>query len=324
MAFETYSNNAKSSLLSGITSGATSLTLASGGGAAFPSSGNFRIIIDAEIILVGVRSTDTLSSLTRGIEGTTAAAHSAGAPVAHVMTAGSLDQIRLELSNSGVDASKAANKAGNLYFPTDGVQIYRDTGAAMNPWGPLYPFTPIVDGDFTDLNAPTKSTASGVVTLSTAASATINIRGRKKAAPSTPYTITTAFVLRALLQAYHAAGLFVRDSATGKLVVWMVLTNTNAGQGKLNIISQDYTNETTFLADNVMKDFHMLGPIVFLRYTDDGTNRKLSYSFDNLDFEEVLSEARTTFITANEVGFMVYINDNTAPTRANFYHWLQT
>lgn len=87
---ETFANNATGVLNATITSGATSLVLNSGQGAAFPSSGNFRILIESEIILVGARSGDTLSSLTRGQEGTAAAGHNAGVSVTHILTASAL------------------------------------------------------------------------------------------------------------------------------------------------------------------------------------------------------------------------------------------
>lgn len=88
---EKFANNAIGSLSAGINNSVTSLSLQSGEGAAFPASGDFRIVIDAEIIIVGARSTDTLSSLTRGAEGTTAATHAVDATVTLVTTAGSLD-----------------------------------------------------------------------------------------------------------------------------------------------------------------------------------------------------------------------------------------
>lgn len=89
---EQLANNAAGTLSANMLIGATSLTLSAGQGAAFPSSGNFRILIGSELILVGARATDTLSSLTRGIEGTAAAAHTAGDAVTHITTAGGLQQ----------------------------------------------------------------------------------------------------------------------------------------------------------------------------------------------------------------------------------------
>jgi hypothetical protein len=106
---EQLANNADGTLNGAINSAVTSLTLQTGEGAAFPSTGNFRIVIDAEIILVGARSGDTLSSLTRGVEGTAAAAHANGAAVAHVLTKGGMDAYLAsrELAYAEITVSKS-------------------------------------------------------------------------------------------------------------------------------------------------------------------------------------------------------------------------
>lgn len=80
-------NNATGQLDSGITDVATTLTLGAGEGALFPSAFPFHISIDDEIIEVGARSVDVLSSLIRAQQGTTAAAHSASAAVELRLTA---------------------------------------------------------------------------------------------------------------------------------------------------------------------------------------------------------------------------------------------
>ena len=99
MAILQVKNNARSTLASGIGSTDTSLTVATGEGSKFPSTTPFRISIDNEIIEVGAVSSDTFSSLTRGVEGTTAAAHSAGAIVELRITADIINQLQ---TNKGV------------------------------------------------------------------------------------------------------------------------------------------------------------------------------------------------------------------------------
>jgi hypothetical protein len=98
--------------------------LQSGQGAAFPATGNFRILIGTEIIIVGARSGDTLSSLTRGAESTAAAAHNAGDAVTHELTAGALGTfatVPLAASNiSGypTDATKFLSGGGTWVAAT--------------------------------------------------------------------------------------------------------------------------------------------------------------------------------------------------------------
>lgn len=92
---EQLSNSAASTLSAAIT-GVGDTTCSVANGTPFPASGNFRIIIDTELILVGARAGNNFSSMTRGIEGTTAATHSNAAVVTHVLTKAGLDQYLLE------------------------------------------------------------------------------------------------------------------------------------------------------------------------------------------------------------------------------------
>lgn len=91
VTFPTIANNAKTTLASDITSGATSLTLASGGAAALGLTGSTNFIITIitagsyqtasetlEIIHGTGVSTDTLTGLTRAYDGTSASAFTAG------------------------------------------------------------------------------------------------------------------------------------------------------------------------------------------------------------------------------------------------------
>lgn len=93
MALEQLTNKAASTLSAAITSGATSLTVASA--AAFPTNGNFRVIVDNEIMLVTAVSGTTFT-VTRGAESTTAASHASGAAITHVLTAASLRALGLQ------------------------------------------------------------------------------------------------------------------------------------------------------------------------------------------------------------------------------------
>ena len=77
MAYLQVKNRAKSALATNILAGDTSLNVVAGEGFLFPTS-NFVVTILNERILVGTRTTDTFSSLTRGYDGTTAAGYNAG------------------------------------------------------------------------------------------------------------------------------------------------------------------------------------------------------------------------------------------------------
>lgn len=84
---EKYTNNAQTTLNGAINNSVTSLVVTSA--ATFPTAANFRLRIEDEIMLVTAVSGTTFT-VTRGIEGTTAASHPDQAPVRHILTAGAL------------------------------------------------------------------------------------------------------------------------------------------------------------------------------------------------------------------------------------------
>lgn len=80
---EQYANNAKTTLNGSINNSTTSITVTDG--SVFPSSGDYRLKVDDELMLCTARSGNTLT-VTRGIESATAASHSDGAQISLVLT----------------------------------------------------------------------------------------------------------------------------------------------------------------------------------------------------------------------------------------------
>jgi len=102
-------NDASSTLASGISDSDTSLTVASGEGAKFPSTYPFNIRIEDEILQCTNRSTDTLT-VTRAQEETTAAAHASGKAVELVITAKAISDL-----NTAVNALETAHSRARAY-----------------------------------------------------------------------------------------------------------------------------------------------------------------------------------------------------------------
>lgn len=130
MAVFQYANNPQTTLSGAVTVGATSLNVASA--ADFPTQGKFTIIVDSEIMLVtGVSGTTW--TVTRGHDGTSAAAHTNNSTVTQILTVDSFlnahhydvraygakgnastdDAIAI---NSAISAAAAAG-GGEVYFP---------------------------------------------------------------------------------------------------------------------------------------------------------------------------------------------------------------
>jgi hypothetical protein len=91
---ENFANEYQTTLNGAINNSTTSVVVTSDTGA---PAANFRIRVDDEYMLVTAKSGTTFT-VTRGVEGSTAASHSDGATVTHVLTAGGLSQA---LSESG-------------------------------------------------------------------------------------------------------------------------------------------------------------------------------------------------------------------------------
>lgn len=84
---EQFANNPSSTLTTAINSSVTSIVVASA--TTFSQLGNFRIVVDNELMMVTAVSGTTFTVI-RAIEGTTAASHLAQAAVIQILTAGGL------------------------------------------------------------------------------------------------------------------------------------------------------------------------------------------------------------------------------------------
>lgn len=148
---EQFANDYTTALNGGITAGATALTVDDATGA---PTAPFRIKIGAEIILVTAVVSNTFT-VTRGEEGTTAAAHSDDDPVEHVLTAEQLNDLRTDVDSK----LPAAAHAGRWYRSGTAQTI-----ATTTETGVIYNSTVRndSDGDFTI------DGVTGIVTIVTA------------------------------------------------------------------------------------------------------------------------------------------------------------
>ena len=214
----------------------------------------------------------------------------------------------------------AASNDGDLFLPSDGLVLYRDTGAAWASWGPIFPLTAPVYGDFAWINqgTATATTTQGGIVLYTPAVAGDQLRILKKAAPATPYTITAAVLLHLTNANYNTAGICWRQSSDGKAVVFCSDTTSSFA-----LTINKYTNETTYSAAYVSTHppRFAMSPILYLRITDNGTNRIISFSWDGINFLTLHTVGRTDFLTADEVGFFVNSSNATYPVWMTLLSW---
>jgi hypothetical protein len=228
-------------------------------------------------------------------------------------------------SESGVFASRpAAGMDGLLYLPTDGMTIDRDDGAMWSPWGPIFPFTPPVLTDFAWVNQGTATATQekGGIFLKVTNGGSELHSNLKKSAPATPYTISIAFLLYGPPGGsdYGEVGLCFRQSADGITHVLRV----DIYNGTLSLCSTKHNNVGGGVAHyhSVNANPLALGPVIWLRIADDGTNRICSSSFDGQHWATFHSVGRTDYLTADEVGFFIGGN-NSREVGMHLLHWKQ-
>ena len=137
-----YAGNAAQTTLSAtLNSGATTTTLAAATG--WPASGPFYAVVDPgtageEKILVGTISGTSLSSITRGVDGTTEASHAIGATIYPVFTAIDADEaneLASTYANQGGIVYQGASTFTQLAIGTAGHVLKVNSGATAPEWG---------------------------------------------------------------------------------------------------------------------------------------------------------------------------------------------
>jgi len=324
--YERFSNNGGSSLSASIDDTALSLTVASATG--FPSDGNFRIIVDSEIMTV-IAVVGTTFKVLRAQEGTSAASHSLDAGVFHVVTAGALASRDDDARASSAFVNRdAAGQAGRIYIPTNGY-VARDNGVSWDSM-PLWKMSPPVIADFTWENQGTSSVTDvkGVVVLEPQSIASgESLRMLLKAAPTPPYSITIAVQALSGNKTSGSGsqyGFCWRDSASGKVITWGPGCEGTGYPIKFwHTRWASSTSVTTQVANYYIGSTNPY----WLRMTDDGTYRSIAFSGDGYRFENITTpESRTTHITPNQVGIFAnsYLSSTISRRMISFLHWSQS
>lgn len=121
MARRNFSNTATDTILSaGISSSVTSLAVVSASG--YPAA-PFAISCESEIILVGAKSGTTFSSLTRGFDNTTAAAHVSGVVIKHRIIANDVSFRRIDPVNDKTSTNTLTDHFDDDSLAADWTQV---------------------------------------------------------------------------------------------------------------------------------------------------------------------------------------------------------
>ena len=222
----------------------------------------------------------------------------------------------------GVDGAATRLVKGNRYQSLV-------VGASAPEWGnhPYFPpFTTPVLTDFAWINQGTATAVeeNGGINLTAAAAAAANHKILKKSAPSTPYTITAIFRPNIYPQPNSRFGLLFRNSSDGKEVTHALTCLTSPTFW--HWLGEDFSGPTAYVSNNfgvAFSLYELRTPFIVMRIADDGTNRICSWSADGFNFRTLHSEGRTTYTTADEVGFFVSSDNDTYPAAATLLSWVE-
>lgn len=295
MAREQIVNNAISYLSGAITGADTSIPISDA--SAFPSVGDFVIIIDSEIIQVTSVSGDTLTCV-RGYEGTSNVPHDDGSVVAHILTAGSL--LRHLQNNVPLFGESNTPLLNTLVDKTGSI---------------------LTASDFTAVNQGASTLTdygSGGVALYVPAAPANNVRVWKKDAPVVPASPSSLIVaVQGVIPASAGmAGIGYRESDTGKLFLLVYRP--------IGTTAQKWTSPTVFVA-HVGENYGGCASPVWLKVANDGTNLKAYISPDGINWIETHSEAWAGWMTGEGPDELCIVGNDTedAGSYASYSTWLE-
>jgi hypothetical protein len=325
---EKFTNNAVTTLSAAITTTtATSCTVTDA--TAFPTTGNFRIKIDSEILLVTGVAGATFT-VTRGVEGTVPATHASGATVIHLLTKGGLEARVANRFVSDLYANKpAAGVKGRLFLPTDGLFLEYDDGAAWHQYGPCRRFKapPQTGWSWVNQGNATATFVGGAMLLEDpdldAVSPQLRLYVRPLAAGTT--TITVAFTYNGIASmAGPKAGFCARDaggSEDGHFSTWGLRELSASTYPFLEHVH--YTSPTATEA-TPSADGRNLWPnwrAFWARYSWEGNYKRWWYSVDGVNWIKWWEDTLTSYNTPSQFGVFIDPLNNAQKISLSLLSW---
>lgn len=219
----------------------------------------------------------------------------------------------------------AATWSGRLQFPSDGVAIFRDTGSANSPWGPIFPLTepPTSGWSWVNQGSATVTEAKGVIHLACAANSSTNsLKARVRTAPTAPYTITALYAGIFDMSDNSGGGIgecgvCFRQTGTSEVVTYgcLWLNNNTSKFGGTKWDSSTAVNSTYINTQYPGSTFAWF----WVQIIDDNTNRVFKMSPDGQHWITIHSVTRTDHLTADQVG--IYVNPYSCETAMSLISW---
>ena len=298
---EQFVNNAATTLNGALTDVATSVTVTDG--SVFPAEGDFRVLVNSEVMLVTARATNVLT-VVRGYEGTTAASHLDLDDIKAILTEGNIldyvdDSIGIGQSMYGGFQYRKPYRmldfSGNTLDKTD--------------------FTWVDKGSTTDTD-----TSAGGIGIEDPDTATIwRIATRPILTP--PYAVTVHFNIGAghatLTGGQSGMSLGWRDSATNRRVAGLFLLGTEAA-------CWQFTNSTTSSGKVANElDCEWRYDSAWFKMVDDGTNFTWYISQDSMRWYMIGWDTRTAWLASPDEMFWGFNSRGEADKRFVLNSWIE-
>lgn len=309
---EQIKNNPVTTISGSIDGSTDPVTFTVASAVSFPANGNFRIIIDSEIMKVtSVSGSDFTAA--RAQEGTSIASHTSGATVRAILTADGLDQTIKD--RFSVDAANNYDAANAWAFQANNVPVFalKQTHILHAPVMPIYESN--IAG-YTWYNQGTSSIANTgpFSNLFTVDSASSNVRGLM-----TTYTpgqtvdcwITPACYL-SVNSATLAIGICLGNATDDKKFAWYLRFRVSGGFPIYDIIREYWSNNTTGAGASTAQ--FVLPQVPFmLRISDNGSGTAtLKYSLDGLNFMTHEAYNYSGNFTSNRAGIICFNNSGSS------------
>jgi len=318
---ETFANQAVTTLSAAITSvDAASCNVIDA--TSFPATGDFRIKIDGEILIVTGVAGNTFT-ITRGAEGTTAATHASGASVIHLLTKGGLEaRVANRFVSDIYDNKPAAAVKGRLFLPTDGLFLEYDDGSAWHKYGPYRRLKapPQTGWSWVNQGNATMNFVGGALVLedpecdATLPQLRILVRPMLEAK-----SVTMAFTFNGIGSDVPFMGFCLRQeggSYDGYLYGYGVYSGTSMWIAQW----RRYNSPTSLAANGDWDDYLYPQRLIWWR-CELSDRRRIWYSADGVNWILGLDDSLTSYITATQFGIFIDSTNNAQPVSMSLVHW---
>lgn len=255
----------------------------------YPTGGQFRVICESEIMIVTAIAGNVLT-ITRGAEGTAAAAHANGTPITHILTAGGLTSLisTIPQGPKGDTGTPGVPGAGSNYFSvaapaSSGLTwVNQSTSTVSDDTAGTYLFAAKVTAD--------------------------QIRGLVKTLPSGNFDIQLGFIPNDVPGAFTGAGILLYDPVSGKCVTVEIQWTTAAFTAPQWAMYK-FSSVSAFVAGYVNTwnppASWPNSPLVWLRVVNDGTHWTAYMSSDGNHWRQFAQCNTNDYLTPTKYGFFV-------------------